>query len=154
MSKPRSRRLIAFVVALLVAVIWGSVVQTQFNLAELTALGAPIDSDLRWSETGRDLLGFAPIYVVLALPALLVAFVVAALLSRARGSLRYVWFALGGFAGLIAAIKIVDSLVPPPVLIAATRGVSGLFAMAAGGALAGLLYAAMTRRWVAQKPQA
>lgn len=138
------RHALAFLAALVVAVIWGAVVQTQFNLAALQALGADVPLALRIQTTLQDLLGFGPLYAALVGVALGLAFVVAALIARVASRGRGVLFALAGFAGLIAAIRIVDSLVPPPVLIAATRSTLGLIAMTLGGAWGGGLYARLT----------
>lgn len=139
------RRLPAFVLAVLVATLWGSIAQTQVNLAALAELGAAIPASVRRDTTLQDLVGFAPLYVAVVVPGLLVAFPIAARLGRRGG--RRAWFTLAGFAALVAAIRLVDVLVPPPVLIAATRTNTGLVLLACGGALAGFVYAhARTRR--------
>lgn len=137
------RKAIAFLLAVLLATLWGSVVQTQFNLAALIELGATVSPYLRGHTTGQDLVRFGPLYLAVVGVTFLIAFPIAAKLSRGRN--RVSWFALGGLVGLIAAIKLVDALVPPPVLIAATRDVVGLLSMTAGGALAGAIYAKLTQ---------
>lgn len=135
------RRVFAFIAAVVLATLWGSVEQTQSNLANLVALGADIPFALRLQTTFSDLLGFGPLYGGVVAATFLVAFPVA---SRLPGP-RSAWFALAGFTGLVAAIRLIDALVPPPVLIAATRGTPGLVAMTAGGALGGLLYVWLRR---------
>lgn len=132
-------RLVRFVLAVLVAAAWGSVVQTQFNLAGLAALGADIPLALRLQTTGFDLLGFGPFFAAIAAVTFLVAFPVAHRLGRHES--RTGWFALAGFAGLVVAIKLIDMMVPPPVLIAATRTVAGLIAVALAGAMGGTVFA-------------
>ena len=117
--------MLAFIVAVIVA-----------------ALGAEIPFGLRVRTTLLDLLGFGPLYAAVVAATFLVAFPIASRLPGPRGA----WFALAGFVGLIAAIRLIDSLVPPPVLIAATRGTLGLLAMTAGGALGGLAYARLRRK--------
>jgi hypothetical protein len=116
-------------------------VQTQFNLAQLQALGAEVPPALRLSTTLQDVFGFGPLYALLVAAGFGGAFPCAALLARRWPSARVALFALAGMTGLIVAIRIVDALVPPPVLIAATRSIVGLLAMTAGGALAGGLFA-------------
>ncbi len=140
------RRLFGFLLAVLIAAAWASIVQTQFNLAALEQLGITVPSALRWQTTGQDLLGFAPLFAIIAIPALAIAFPLAALLARGAPAARYGWFALGGWIGLIVAIRSVDALVPPTVLIAATRSAIGLAAVAFGGVLAGLAYVRVVRR--------
>lgn len=139
------RRGLAFLAAVLTATAWGAVVQTQFNLAQLQALGAEVPLMLRLRTTGEDLLGFGPLYASVVMVALGLAFPVATLIARSAKGARGALFALAGFVGLIAAIRIVDALVPPPVLIAATRTTIGLLAMTAGGAVAGWVWARLTR---------
>lgn len=46
----------------MLAAAWGSVVQTQFNLQALMALGVPAPPSLRVLTTLQDLGGFAPVY--------------------------------------------------------------------------------------------
>lgn len=135
------RRVLAFIAAVVLATLWGSVEQTQSNLANLVALGADIPFALRLQTTFTDILGFGPLYAAVVTATFLVAFPIAARLPGPRS----VWFALAGLAGLIAAIRLIDVSVPPPVLIAATRGTPGLIAMTAGGALGGLLYVWLRR---------
>jgi hypothetical protein len=146
--KPRARpwllRLVALTQALLIAVIWGSIVQTQFNVAALEAMGAAVSNGQRLQVTASDLIGFTPIYAVIVLLGLLCAFPVAAFLARSAPSYRLPLFALAGMTGIATAIRIVDVATPAPTLIAATRGVGGWLLMAAGGALAGWWFARRT----------
>lgn len=135
------RRAPAFVLAVFAATLWGSVEQTQSNLAQLVALGAEIPPGLRVETTLRDIAGFGPLYAAVVSVTFLVAFPLASKLPGPRPA----WFALAGWLGLIAAIRLIDSVVPPPVLIAATRTTGGLLAMTFGGALGGLAYALARR---------
>jgi len=141
----RNRRALAFLAAVVLAVAWGSVVQTQLNLAGLAALGAPVPLDVRLATTVRDLSGFGPFYAILVLAGLMPALFFAGLLARRLPHYRDALFALAGAVGLIAAIRAVDATVPPPTLMWATRGWGGLLAMAAGAALGAWVYARLTR---------
>ena len=135
-----------FVAAVLLAALWGAIVQTQFNLAELQALGASVPWLLRAQTTLQDVLGFGPLYAAVVAVSFALAFPVAALLARYWTVWRSAWFALAGLAGLIVAIRLIDAVTPPPVLIAATRTTAGLLAMTAGGAVGGWLYALSSAR--------
>lgn len=142
----RSGSAALFLVALVVAAAWGSLVQTQFNLQALAALDVPIPFDVRLRTSLQDLAGFGPVYAGLVLAAWLPAFAAAALLARGLGrGTRIVLFALAGGLGLVAAVRIADAFAPMPVLIDATRGTGGLVAMALGSALGGALFAALRR---------
>lgn len=142
MTSPWPRRLLAFIVAVLLAVAWGAVWQTQSNLAELQALGAIVAWDVRLRTTAQDLLGFGPLYAAVVTVAYALAFPLAARIAR-HGA-RTAWFALAGWSALLLAIRLLDAATPPPVLIAATRELFGWLGMTAGGALAGGLYARLT----------
>ena len=50
-----------WLLAVLATTLVGSIVQTQFNLAQLAALGQPVGLGLRLHTTGLDLLRFAPL---------------------------------------------------------------------------------------------
>jgi len=69
----------AYVAAVALATVWGSVFQTQHTLHRLGELGVAVDAGMRASATLRDLLGFAPVYALIVAATLLVVFVVAGL---------------------------------------------------------------------------
>ncbi len=140
------RGLVAFVVAVLVAVALGAVIQTQYNLAALIQLGAEIPLAVRLRTTGEDLMGFSPIYAVLVVLALACSLPVAALVSRGLPQARGLVYALAALAGLIVAVLVVNHLAPMPTLIAATRVWHGLLLMALGAAVAGWLFARLMPR--------
>lgn len=144
MSSPWLARFGAWLVAVIVAAGWASVVQTQVNLFDLQALGAEVPFALRMQTTAQDLLGFAPLFAAVAAVAFALAFPIAGRLARSRP--RAAWFAFAGLLALVVAIRLVDALTPPPVLIAATRGIPGLLLVCVGGALAGFVYALLRRR--------
>lgn len=136
-----SRPLLAYVVAVLDATLAGSVVQTQFNLAALTALGAEISWATRLATTAHDLLGFTPLYGSLVAVMLLGAMPAAALVTRWLGFGAWAIHALAAALGLWMTLWIVDALAPMPTLIAATRSMGGTLAMMASAAVGGWGYA-------------
>lgn len=138
------RRIAAFLAALLLATVWGSVVQTQFNLQALAALDVDIPLRVRALTTLQDLVGFGPAYAGIVLAAWLPAFLVASLLARAWPWARVPLYAMAAGIGLIAAVRAIDAVAPMPVLIDATRGLGGLLTMAAGSLLAGAVFASWT----------
>ncbi|SNC67589.1 Glucose/arabinose dehydrogenase, beta-propeller fold [Marinobacter sp. es.048] len=138
---------ISFLVALLVGVVLGTVVQTQLNLLALQAMGVAVGLDARVSATVHDLASFAPLYLILFGVSFLVSQSVAATVSRLVGrGLRVPLFALAGAAGLWTALMIVNALAPMPTLIAATRSAGGLLAMLLTAAFAGALFARLTAK--------
>ena len=151
MSKPlwralfRPRPLLAFVAALLLATAWGSLVQTQYNLAALQGLGQSIDAATRWQTSLQDLLGFGPVYAAIVLAASLPAFAAALWLGRRKGAYRACLVPLATSISLIAASRLIDAFAPMPVLLHATRPLDGLLAMAVGGLVGGLLFIWLVR---------
>jgi hypothetical protein len=143
---PRWRRhLFALTVAWLLAAAWGSVVQTQFNLQALAALGVPVPVGVRAWTTLQDLAGFAPVYAGILAAGWLPALGLAAWLARRWPAARMALLATAAGVGMVAAVRAVDMVAPMPVFIDATRGWPGLLSMAAGAALGGWLYAHRTR---------
>lgn len=143
-SRTWRRRAFALLGAVLIAVVWGSVVQTQFNIASLQSIGADVSSVHRLRMTALDLIGFSPIYTIIVLLGMLCALPAAALLARRWPGHRSVLYALAGGAGIATAIRIVDIATPAPTLIAATRGIGGWLLMSSGAALAGWWFARRT----------
>lgn len=142
--------ILAFLAAVVLAIVWGSIVHTQYMLAGLAAIGADVGS-VRLGTTIRDIFsGFFLTYggYVVA-PALLVAFLVTEFLSRRVPAARYPLYALAGFAAILVGIPLVNALSPLALIFGSTREWSCVFWMAAGGALGGLLFAWMTRRTLA-----
>lgn len=146
---PVPRRLALLAAAWLAASVWGSVVQTQFNLNALTAtdlpLPAPVTLGLRLQTTAQDLLGFGPAYATLVLLAWLPALGATALLGRRWPARRSTLYTAAGGLGLVVAISVVNAVAPMPALIDATRSPLGLGLMALGCALAAGAYAHVTR---------
>lgn len=142
----RARSLLALAAGWLFAAAWGSVVQTQFNLQALVALGVDVPAGLRALTTLQDLAGFAPVYAGILAAGWLPALGLAAWLARHVPAWRSALLSAAAGLGMVAAVRAVDAVAPMPVFIDATRGWPGLLAMAAGAALGGLLYAQLTRR--------
>ena len=144
------RLILAFLAASVLTVVWGSIVQTQYNLAALTGIGAVIGPGINLRATLTDIFsGFSLTYGgYVVVPALLVAFFVAWLVARRTGA-ALAWFGLAGGLAILAGIPLVNWLSPLALLIGASRDWSCVFLMAAGGVAGGLLFA-----WVAllQRP--
>lgn len=139
--------LLALVAGWLLATVWGSVVQTQFNLQALVSLDVPVAPALRALTTLQDLAGFAPVYAGILAAGWLPALGVASWLARRWPAARTALLTIAAGVGMVAAVRAVDAFAPMPVFIDATRGGPGLLSMAAGAALGGWLYARL-RAWL------
>lgn len=140
------RRAGAFLVAVVVAVALGAMIQTQYNLAALAALGVDIPLAIRLRTTGQDLLGFSPVYAVLVVLALLCSLPVAALCARRLSQrAQLLVYGLAALVGLVVAVLVVNQLVPMPTLIAATRAWHGLLLLALAAGVGGVVFARLVR---------
>jgi hypothetical protein len=140
------RTLLYFLLAVLLASALGSVLQTQFNLANLQALGAPISLSVRLHTTGLDLLGFSPTFAVLVLLGFVFALPSASLLTRSWPGGRWLLFALAGALAVLAAMALANALLPMPTLIGANRTLAGTLGLMACGSLGALLFASLAQR--------
>lgn len=139
------RTLLYFLLAVLLASALGSVLQTQFNLANLQALGAPMSLSVRLHTTGLDLLGFSPTFAVLVLLGFVFALPSASLLTRSWPAGRWLLFALAGALAVLAAMALANALLPMPTLIGANRSLAGTLGLMACGSLGALLFARLAR---------
>lgn len=147
MNTTRVQRLIlGFLAAVVVTVVWGSVVQTQYNLAALSGIGVDIGPAINLRATLTDIFsGFSLTYGgYVVLPALLVAFFLAWQVVRRTGA-PLLWFGLAGGLAILAGIPLVNWLSPLALLIGASRDVSSIVLMAVGGLIGGVLFAWVIR---------
>jgi aldose sugar dehydrogenase len=147
--KAGSQLLYSFFSTLVFGVILGSLIQTQLNLSALSSLGLPISLSERLQTSLHDLANFAPVYFILFGLSFLIsqsiAVRVARKLQNGSDASRKVWCSLGAAIGLWATFKLVDSLVPMPTLIAATRDITGQLLMLVPAAVSGYLFASLSR---------
>ncbi|KPP97586.1 PQQ-dependent sugar dehydrogenase [Marinobacter sp. HL-58] len=142
---------LAFVVAVVVGSVLGSLAQTQFNLQALEGLGVDIGAATRLETTALDLINFAPLYAILFGTSLLCSLGVAGLVVRQTGnSGRYWLYPVAAAVGLWLTLIIVNTLAPMPTLIAATRSTGGLMAMLATAVVSGWLFAVLVGRSVSR----
>lgn len=134
--------LFAWIAASALAAAVGSILQTQFNLAAISAIGAPVPFAVRLQTTLQDLAGFAPTYAAVVAAGFLVAFFVAGWLVRRWPQRRNSLYMLAGAAAIISAILLMNAALPITG-IGATRSLAGLIALGAAGAPGGRLFAAL-----------
>ncbi|TBU87652.1 hypothetical protein [Phytopseudomonas dryadis] len=133
-----------FCTAVLVATLLGSIVQTQFNLAAIQQIGAPIPLDVRLHTTLQDLFGFTPTLAALVIAAFIVALPLAAWLDRLWGAARWLLFAVAGGLAIWAALSVANAVAPMPTLIGANRSLAGTLALMASGSAGALLFARLS----------
>lgn len=142
----RLRAALALLAAALVMAIAGTAVQTQFVIASLQAVGAPVALRDRLAMTMADLAGFAPLYGALSAIGLAVAFAAAGLVRRFLKLPRGAVFAAAGAVAVAVMLAAMREVFFGMQLVAGARSGAGLAAQILCGALAGAAFAALTRR--------
>lgn len=142
----KSRLLLSFVLAVLLAAVLGSIFQTQANLAALQALGAPVPLGVRLGTTCLDIFGFGPTFALLTGLGFLFALPLAAWCAWRLPLLHWSIFALAGAAAVWGALSLANVLLPMPTLIAADRTLAGTLGLMACGSLGALLFALLCWR--------
>lgn len=135
---------LAFILAVIVAGVLGSIFQTQVNLADMRDIGPPISFAMRMDNTWHDLTRFAPIYTLIVLLTFAISFLLAEWIARKVPGHRMVWLVLAAIVSLAVSFQVIDAFAPMPTLIAATRSISGTLAMLLAAAIGALVYVLMT----------
>ncbi len=144
---PALRPLLAYLAATLTTATLGSLIQTQFNLAALQDLGAPITPSIHLQASAQDLLGFAPLWAAILALGFLIAFVTALLISHALKRHRTILLITAGTVAVFATLWLMQMALPITV-IAATRGSVGFVLMGLTGAVGGWAFAWVSSRKV------
>ena len=134
---------LAWLAAVLVAAALGSIIQTQYNMAAIRALDAPVPAGTWVMVTLKDLLGFGGFYGAAVAVSFVVGLGVAALVARVLPSWRTLVFTLAGGVAIFGFLQILPVFLPAADLkiIAATRYASAVALMVMAGAVGGWVYA-------------
>ncbi len=138
-------RLISFLIAGLLAYVVAVLFYTQINLSNLTDLGVSVSFSDRFGAASHDLVSMTGMYLPIMLVALLVAFLLAAIVIRFLPNLRTLGFAVAGIVGIWALILFFSSFLGTNP-IAVTRSSFGLFTQCCAGGIGGLVYALVSQR--------
>ena len=130
----------AYVLAVVATTVLGSVAATQFILAELRTMQVAVPFSVRIETTVHDIVGMGPTFAPIVAGALLVAFLVAALLTRFKPLPDRRWYLVGGFIGIIAALLLVKAVLGGTP-IAGARGTLGLMSQGMAGLFGAWLFA-------------
>lgn len=152
MIRTIGRLVLAFLVAVLATAIPASVLQTQINLSQLVALGAPVTPALRALTTLQDIVFFGPVMAAITVAAFLPAFAGAWAASGALPSARVPIHALAGVVALWAAFRLMGFFTPMPTLVAAARDQAGLLALSSTGLIGGALFSYAMREARFRRP--
>ena len=138
------KRILAFMVAVLGGYVFAVLAYSQLNLSNLTDMGVAVGFSDRFGTFAHDVLSMTSMYLPIMTVALLVAFLLAALVLRWVPHLRVLGYVLAGTVGMLAVIlffKVAMGTNP----IAVTRTLVGLVSQGLAGAVAGLVYVRVTQ---------
>lgn len=130
----------AYFLAVVATTVLGSLAATQFVLAELRTMQVAVPFSVRVETTVHDIVGMGPTFAPIVAGALLVAFLVSALLTRFVPLSDRRWYLVGGFVGLIAALLLIKAVLGGTP-IAGARGTLGLVSQGMAGLVGGWVFA-------------
>ncbi|MEE4639889.1 MAG: hypothetical protein V2J42_14230 [Wenzhouxiangella sp.] len=136
------RILVGWLAAVVAATLAGSLIQSQFTLAAIARIHAPVAWQDRLSVFGHDLVHFGPLWGMILALGLLLAFLVAGWLSGRRPAWRSILFPLAGLVAVVTALSVMQAMLPVTVIAAARSG-WGTLLLSLGGALGGAVYLAI-----------
>ncbi|ABS62782.1 conserved hypothetical protein [Parvibaculum lavamentivorans DS-1] len=135
---------LAFVLAVVVATVLGSIAHTQFVLGRLADIGVSVPLSDRISMTLHDIGGMGPLYGAIIGLGLIVAMAAAALVFRFAGIQRTLIYGVAGAAAVgvaLAAMGMAYDITP----IAGARSAAGFLAQMLAGAIGELTFARVSR---------
>ncbi|HAW92385.1 MULTISPECIES: hypothetical protein [unclassified Arsukibacterium] len=140
-----TRKVLAFIIALIIAAALSSVMQSQFNLVAIAALVDQLPFGDWLYTVWFDLQSFAPIMLVILAPVLLLSLIAVRLLQPLI-NINALWLAVViTMLALLLALSLINMLAPMPTLIAASRSVAGSVALALCAAAGAAIYVSLTR---------
>ena len=142
---PRRQTVLAFIVGWVMLIFLFIFTATQFNLAEIAALGLNVPFADRLATTAHDLVGGLPLIATIFGFGFIIAMPITGVIARWVKILPHVAHALGGFAGVgvtLLALKALFAITP----IGAARDTDGFIALCLSGAVAGYVYSALKAR--------
>ena len=142
---PRRQTVFSFIVSWAMLIFLFILTATQFNLAEIAALGLNVPFADRLATTAQDLVGGLPLIATIFGFGFLIAMPVAGMIARWIKILPHVAHALGGFTGVAVTLFTLKALVAITP-IGAARDINGFVALCLSGAIAGYIYSALKAR--------
>ena len=142
---PRRQTVLAFIVGWVMLIFLFIFTATQFNLAEIAALGLNVPFADRLATTAHDLVGGLPLIATIFGFGFIIAMPITGVIARWVKILPHLAHALGGFAGVgvtLLALKALFAITP----IGAARDIDGFIALCLSGAVAGYVYSALKAR--------
>lgn len=134
------RRILVFLLAVLLAASAGSMIQSLVNLQAIAALAGPVATAEQLSTLWFDLRHFMPVLAAIFLPIMLVSLVVSRIVLKhvtlGKVTAVFVITALSTWVALL----IINQLAPMPTLIALNRTLAGTLLLLSCSGLGAVFY--------------
>lgn len=141
-----------FLLAVLLASLLGSCIQSLLNLFALTEITGGISSQDWLRQMGFDLINFAPMLFVILAPVMALSLLAARLLVyffpahwSTPGRCSLIYFLVAAIA-LYTALTLINLLAPMPTLIAANRYLGGTLLLISAQGLGAVLFFLLRHR--------
>ena len=134
----------AFGLAVVITAVAGAVVHSQFIVANMAEMGHPVALGDRIAWTGHDIVGMFSTYAPIIALAFVLAFPIAAHVSRRLNRLRTFGYTLAGAAAIVCALLVMKQMLDISG-VAGARTALGIAAQGLAGALGGWLFALTSR---------
>lgn len=141
------KRIMAFIAAVLVAYVLGTLAYSQLNLANLVELGMPVNANIRMATAWHDMTSMYDLYLPLVSIALLLGFAIVGLVLRWLPQMKTLGYITGGFIAIYAMDFLLGAVLTGgthPLVV--TRTTVGLVTLCLSGAVAGLVFALMVNK--------
>lgn len=126
------------------ATVLGSLVSTQFVIADLRKIGVSVDLENRLSMSAQDIIGLGPLYFVIIAIGYVIAFFTAEGIHRLIKSYRPLVFTLAGAFAIATALVLMENVFFGVPLISGARSGFGFLMQIISGAAGGYLFARLT----------
>lgn len=137
----------AFVAALLITYLFGTLTYSQLIMGNLVEMGMPVDAGVRAAAFWHDFTHMYDLYLPLVAVALLLGFIVAGIVLRWVPQIRVLGYLLAGFMAIFVMDYLLGAVLTGgthPLVV--TRTTVGLLSQCLAGALGGLTFAILMRR--------
>jgi len=118
---------------------------SQINLLNLVEMGIAVDFAMRVQTLQHDLVSMLDLFLPIVIVALLLAFLIGAMIIRRVPHLRTIGYVLAGTMGIYGVIVSLGLMMGTNP-IAVTRSAAGLLSQVAAGAVGGLVFALVTAK--------
>ena len=133
-------RIYGFLAAVVATYTLAVIGYSQINLLNLVEMGIAVDFAMRVQTLQHDLVGMLDLFLPIVIVALLLAFLIGAMIIRRVPHLRTIGYVLAGTMGIYGVIVSLGLMMGTNP-IAVTRSAAGLLSQVAAGAVGGLVFA-------------